>query len=332
VRPFEVLAMQADFVERFKDERFTAYVERCHEALLNDVYDLDMPRRSQTVEKDAQALTAGLHHALQRAEAFHVNTDMCALVQAASLQLDDDDVHDERLAPSLTGIVRLDVPLEVKDVHGSILKIHWIVWSGTVVEQGVGLQVSAWNDDDDPDDTAIWQYRPEDEREFVRRVVGRWNYTGSFVMLNGERIGPPTIAGTAIPEPMRRRFAERNETPNLESVNVPRYLHALFLMLNQTIVRTSTHEPNSKERRRLKRMPIPGKVTVIELRRSEYPDREPGESHVEWSHRWLVRGHWRWQRCGPGLSEKKRVWVHPYVKGPEDRPLVASQRIYDLRR
>lgn len=34
-------------------------------------------------------------------------------------------------------------------------------------------------------------------------------------------------------------------------------------------------------------------------------------------HRFMVRGHWRNQRCGVGLSETKLIWIKPYVKGDD---------------
>jgi hypothetical protein len=33
--------------------------------------------------------------------------------------------------------------------------------------------------------------------------------------------------------------------------------------------------------------------------------------------RWLVRGHWRNQACGPGLGLRERIWIAPHWKGPE---------------
>jgi len=37
---------------------------------------------------------------------------------------------------------------------------------------------------------------------------------------------------------------------------------------------------------------------------------------------WIVRGHWRNQAFGPGLKERKYVWVRPYIKGNEEGSLV----------
>lgn len=35
------------------------------------------------------------------------------------------------------------------------------------------------------------------------------------------------------------------------------------------------------------------------------------------SARFVVRGHWRNQACGPKLVERRRQWIQPYWKGAE---------------
>lgn len=62
-------------------------------------------------------------------------------------------------------------------------------------------------------------------------------------------------------------------------------------------------------------------VRVVELRRKQTKSEHHGESDpVEWSHQWIVSGHWR-QQWYPSLSSNQPIWVMPYVKGPEDKPL-----------
>lgn len=41
----------------------------------------------------------------------------------------------------------------------------------------------------------------------------------------------------------------------------------------------------------------------------------------------VVRGHWKMQRCGTKRLEKKRIWVEPYMRGPEGK--VAWSHIYE---
>lgn len=37
---------------------------------------------------------------------------------------------------------------------------------------------------------------------------------------------------------------------------------------------------------------------------------------------WTVRGHQRWQACGPEHRQRKLIWVPPYWKGPVDAPIL----------
>lgn len=85
--------------------------------------------------------------------------------------------------------------------------------------------------------------------------------------------------------------------------------------------------------RQAARLKWPGEATldVVELRKRRYPDRPAGmttEEEREWSCRWLVRGHWR-RQWYPSLGAHKVIWVWPYVKGPDDKPLrLTGPRVY----
>lgn len=66
-------------------------------------------------------------------------------------------------------------------------------------------------------------------------------------------------------------------------------------------------------------------VTVIRIRRLEHaPAAEPGS--VDWTCRWIVRGHWR------RLADGRQTYVKPYVKGPEGLPLRVTDRVWEFVR
>jgi hypothetical protein len=120
-----------------------------------------------------------------------------------------------------------------------------------------------------------------------------------------------------------------------------RYLHALWLLMNQTVTTTEDGHVERAARRRASRRNLPPKVTVIRLRREAGAARGEGESLVEWSHRWLVRGYWRWQHVSehyPGAQElepgdwRARIWINPHVRGPEGLPIVQSEKVISLER
>jgi hypothetical protein len=122
-----------------------------------------------------------------------------------------------------------------------------------------------------------------------------------------------------------------------------RYMTALWALMQQEIVIVEHGKMDRAAWRRLKRQqerqPEFGDIKIVRLRRAYNPVLEMvGEddiSHrgeVEWTHRWPVRGHWRNQPFGPGRSQRRRVWIPPYVKGPQDKPLVIKDTIWSLER
>lgn len=103
----------------------------------------------------------------------------------------------------------------------------------------------------------------------------------------------------------------------------------LWLLLQQKVAVKRRAWPERAERRRWEResdRPIP-EVTVVELRKpiSVNPEDRNAEP-VDWSHRWIVDGHWR-NQYHPSTGEHTPTWIAPYVKGPEDKPLVVKKKI-----
>lgn len=74
----------------------------------------------------------------------------------------------------------------------------------------------------------------------------------------------------------------------------------------------------------------PPSVVSIRLRPRVPEGATQAASSREYQHRWEVRGHWRMQPCGPGRSERRRIWVDAHEKGPEDAPKLEHQKVYVL--
>lgn len=77
-------------------------------------------------------------------------------------------------------------------------------------------------------------------------------------------------------------------------------------------------------------------VVLIELRRAQAPPHERDDlvDHAgrAYTHRWIVRGHYRNQAHGPSHSLRRRTWVAPHVKGPEGTPLIVKEQVRVWRR
>lgn len=111
---------------------------------------------------------------------------------------------------------------------------------------------------------------------------------------------------------------------------VLKHLLALNALLHQRVVVRTTLRADRPSLRRAARNGIHvanQEVQVMDLRRPT-PSEVAGEHrHIEWSQRWIVDGHWRNQYL-PSNGEHRPTWIAPYVKGPDDKPLVTKPRVY----
>lgn len=112
-----------------------------------------------------------------------------------------------------------------------------------------------------------------------------------------------------------------------------RLLAALWQLSSQRSVFDAVEvEPDRATRRRLERRQQEApSVRLVNLaarhRAAGDPESGSGESGREYTRRWIVEGHWRQQACGPRWSQHRPVWIHPHVKGPEDKPLVVPDSV-----
>lgn len=132
--------------------------------------------------------------------------------------------------------------------------------------------------------------------------------------------------GVSLAESAQRNAELLGERQNLVSAGNGTVLSlflAFCLFVQQRLLTMPSVRADRPARRRLEHAgwtaePV---IRVILLRR-----RETNGQHVteptdhEWSCQWLVRGHWR-QQFYPSKHLNQPIWITPYVKGPEDKPL-----------
>jgi hypothetical protein len=97
-----------------------------------------------------------------------------------------------------------------------------------------------------------------------------------------------------------------------------------FWRLARAFVPTQ-ERPSRPFRRIVKRANLEQRdITVIRLRRQSHTAEE--HHPVDWSCRWIVRGHWR------RLETGRQVYVRPHVKGPDEMPLRVTHRAWEFTR
>ena len=106
--------------------------------------------------------------------------------------------------------------------------------------------------------------------------------------------------------------------------------HQSFWRLAQQVLAAPQGLSRARRREEKRQGSTRKSVTVLRLRRVE--QKEPTESvNVEWSRRWIVRGHWR-NQWYPSLDVHRQIWISPFVKGPDEKPLVLTQRVVEFVR
>ena len=323
--PEDVLNGQHDLVQKLDRPRFRMYCGSVIAVKHTDNYLID------TDPETLDYLIRGLQDHVRGAYAYRVTKNMVPVVLAAAAALDSTDRVNKELAPTGSGIVHFETPLPFHEVRGGTMLVSWMVWGP--IEGGVAVWL--FNDNyEQPDKIAQALIEEYGEVE-VAAMHGRWGFIGANTMRDGEILGEDEIV--LDPAEAIRITNEGAEVHPYS--NAGRHLHALWLLLNQTLVDVSEETVARSTRKRMGRMRLPGRVSVVQLRRRQgHPS--DGETYVEWQHQWVVRGHWAWRVCGqdhPGAQPYKagwgvRLWIAPYLKGPEDKPLVQTDRVYDLRR
>lgn len=115
-----------------------------------------------------------------------------------------------------------------------------------------------------------------------------------------------------------------------DTEQMSRIVCTLWLLLQQRVAVRHTESADRASRRRAMKAGLsePPNITVIRLRRALNPNGSDGDGRdVDWSHRWMVGGHWR-NQYHPSNESHVPTWIAPYVKGPEDKPLVVKDRVY----
>jgi hypothetical protein len=341
MNPVQILDCQAEVLAKFTDKAFEGYVSTAI-APMDPYTKADLPH--DVVRQEGKRIANIIRQQIRYADAYHVTPDMTTVLIHAANKLDETDRWDHHNAPSPYGFVRFDKPLPIRDVKGKQMLAHWLIWGpapmmhtsdDSEVISDPGTYYSLWNDTmTEPDEVTHLIARDQHmSLGQIQKRLGRWGSIGGEAVLDGGLLGPimdhvndqnyiDHLVADGVPEDYAEGFM---------ATNAARYVHALWLLLGQSVTTKERGYIPHADRRRIGRMPIPGRVTVVALRRMA-GSRAHGETLVEWAHRWVVKGHWRWQRYGPGRTEQRRIWIAPFIKGPEDKPFIMTRKVYDLKR
>lgn len=321
-------------------------------------------------EWDGRILADKEAHDLDRAESYWVAPDMVTLVEHAAKTMPVQPLKDTDL-PTRSGFVILDKCFYVKDVREQTIAVKAILWSPTRIRTNTsaddvvshaslgalgapepttmldGIQLSFYTDPFDSRDHMYEDYvstKSRDEQLELRQVMGDfvllgfggWAFGLDYVESLEYKVDADAPTAVVIPEgtepDQEVGFVHKTEA------DMRRFMAAFWTLLSQPIAVTERKYPDRAAARRLKRggllENIDGVKIVVLRKRYETDDHDreiaiPGS--VEWSRRWIVDGHWRNQWV-PSINGHRLTYIAPYIKGPEDKPLIVQNKVYAWKR
>jgi hypothetical protein len=276
----------------------------------------------QQTREESRNLSDHLIETLWRGDTIFITSEMINLITQAAEDLPDDVTFDVRTIMSKYGFVLLEQPIHGEDRNGRDVAVAAFAWEITPMHNLANNQM----------DECIMIYYFVDPLNVVADIDRELN---ELMRNAGIPIPPlsllhmyPALDGQGLPY---------GEIVNERGYEITRDTLKMFLAMqmlsHQSIGEPVRMRPDRAARKRFARE-YPGAperiITLITLRRKSAPAQKP-EGTVEWSRRWVVRGHWR-KQWYPKTKTHGWKYIYEYIKGPDDKPLVTGRRVFNFRR
>lgn len=245
------------------------------------------------------------------ADPIYVTDEMFTVAEAACEMFRPEALHESDLLTT-NGFVLLPRPFLTPDVHNKITAWRAFAWmpAQTIEGEHSGIHLATYTNRAD--------HELDDYRDMLALVPP--DQQADWSMLHAQ----PWWFGVEAPK-------------NMEGAGWWVNCQVLFrLMMQHIAIREERQAPRATRRRWQRewdKQPE-GKeryVVVVKLRRPKSKG-DSEERDVQWQHRWLVSGHWR-NQWFPSLNRHRQIWISPFIKGPEDKPLVVRKaRAFELVR
>lgn len=298
-----------------------------------------------------EAIDVVLQHRAQwveNAPIFLLSEEMLDVVIAAAKSLSPDDLATltEEDLPQPTGFLMLPRDIYVSDPTGAVpvSDVRALSWRfSDICSEGVwsvGARVALWS-------KATGGEMDDAYRMLLESFQGEW--LPDLVHIGATWIDRSVFAGMTQAEmaeeveAARARFPELN-LPPMEALEAglhsrddaiddrSKTFHQAFLFAFARLCEQGIGEDETVGERipAVARKGGPTRdVRVVTLKKRRA--RTKGESEaVEWSHRWVVQMHKR-RQWYPSTQEHKVIFVGPFVKGPEGKPLKPSTGVTAVR-
>jgi hypothetical protein len=275
---------------------------------------------------------------LVRADPIYVSDDVMTLWEKAAETFKLEKLlRTDLVVPA--GFAVLPRPFKMRDMHDKLVKYRVLAWLPVSQREtydwdqgaeGQGVWITLLSNVNDVDD--YW----EEGASAAGGVDGKTIREASLQMGHEWSLmhGSPIMFDT---DPTKGYIIDADgnviEGEDKDKANqIYGHIQCFWRLMSQLVI---TPEPLPRQaRRQRERAKRISTVKILKLRRTRHRMEHDGEGPgIEYTHRWVVEGHWRNQPYGPKNDRYYRqIWIAPYVKGPEDKPLVVKQRGVEFSR
>lgn len=290
---------------------------------------------------------------LHMADTYYVSAEMAELALHAARSMPEQSLLESDL-PNPYGFMVLERPIISYDKHARPISVAAFLWAAgpLLIHAENGCTVNGVSD--------------PDRREFHTKAVGLAMYSDNTdprdwyvnqFRTEHPNLSPPTrftvMAEAVLPFKAayegqyelnevkfnRDHLAAKHDCADSliqeSEVVMRRFPMALWALMQQKLAMVTVGRAERHTRRRLERKGsqiADHDIRFVTLRkRAVRTEPEADGDPVEWTHRWMVSGHWRnvWHAT---LKVHRLQWIFPFVKGPDDKPLVLKRTVQRLVR
>lgn len=291
--------------------------------------------QTQVGESYGQTLDQWQANRLDQCETYWVSGDMQTLVEHAAQTYPANEPLLRVDLPTPTGFVLFERSSYFTDRWGKKLGFQALAWwEATPLMTGkgdYGKYAGSGNGHVPGVEVAFYADPLDEEDEYNQDISLDYRKSQTSLALVHVGFWPydETIDGTLL-EAIERGYDE----PAIDSAQqLMSYQKTFWRLIQQRIAHIDRRSPERHALRRAQRagfLANTDEVKVVVLRKFKEQDQPdmPGEGNtVDWSHRWIVDGHWRNQYYSKA-GIHRQIWIHPFVKGPEGLPILVKDKVY----
>lgn len=278
--------------------------------------------QTQVGESYGQGLAEWQANRLDQCETYWVSDDMQTLVEHAAQSYPITEQFMRVDLPTPTGFVLFDRSSLFNDRWKKKLSFKALAWwEASPLTEGrnkPGVEVAYYTDPMEPEDeynTDISEeYRSQTSLSLVH--LGFWPYEETAEGLLLEAID---------------RGYEEHDIDSAQSMMS--FQKTFWRLIQQRVAHIDQRPADRHALRRARRAGFlmeHDEVKVVTLRRykeNDHPEADGEAGTVDWSHRWIVDGHWR-NQFYPKAGVHRQIWINPFIKGPEELPILVKDKVY----